>query len=93
MPDGGQILARTALTLGDSQGRRLEFIVHLFLRQFLGGQITDTLNRDRIILDCQFERPGAIFVLGVLHVAGDSPIGNIHGVDVINIDCSVPQRE
>ncbi len=79
---------RLPLTLGDSQGGRVKLIVHLLLRKFLAREITHALNRDRIILECQFERPGAVFVLGVLHVAGDGPVGNIHGVDVINIASS-----
>ena len=85
MSDGRRILARTALALRDPQGGRLKFIVHLLFREFLGREIAGAFNRDRIILDRQFERPGAVFVLGVLHVAGDSPVGNIHGVDVVNI--------
>jgi hypothetical protein len=63
----------------------LEFVVDLFFREFLGREITHTLNWDRIILEHQFERPGAVFVVGVLHVGGYGPIGDIHGVDNINI--------
>jgi hypothetical protein len=85
MSDARQILAPTALTLRDSQGRRLELIVHLFFREFLGGKISHALNRDRIILECQFERPGSVFVFGVFHVAGDGTVGDVHGVDIIKI--------
>jgi hypothetical protein len=85
MSDGRQILARTALTLCDPQEGRLKFISSPLFREFLGREITHALNRDRIILECQFERPSAVFVLGVLHAAGDSPVANCHGVDIIKI--------
>ena len=82
--------APTTLTFGDSQGGRLEFIVHLILREFLGGEISDTLNRDRIILERQPERPRAVFVVGVLHVGGDCPIANVHGFDVAPRRVAIP---
>ena len=68
-----------------SQRRRLEFVVHLFFSEFLGRETTDTLNRYGIILERQFERPRTVFVVGVLHVAGDGAVGNTHRVDVIRI--------
>jgi hypothetical protein len=62
----------------------VEFVVHLFFRKFLGREITDALNRYGIILERQFERPGAVFVVGVLHVGGYGTVANGHGVDIIN---------
>jgi len=85
MSDVRQILARTALTLSDSQGSRVKFIGHLFLREFLRLEVRRTFNRHRIILERQFERPSAVFVVGVLHVGGDGAVGDIHGVDSIKV--------
>ncbi len=67
----------------------MKFIVHLFFREFLGREIAGAFNRDRIIFDRQFERPSAIFVVDILHLTADGPVGNIHGVDVINLGYSV----
>jgi hypothetical protein len=63
----------------------VKLIVHLFLREFLGRVMAGAYNRHRIIFKSQFERPGAVFVFGVLHVARDGPVGNMHDVDVINV--------
>src|ERR1700677_2524976 len=64
-----------------SQGRGLQFVVHLFFREFLGREISHALNRNRVILQRQFERPGAVFVFGVLYLA----VADTHGVDIIKI--------
>jgi hypothetical protein len=76
---------QTASTLRNSQGRRLKFVVHLLLREFLRRKITHAFNRDGIILERQFERPGAVFVIGELHVGGHGPVANGHGVDITKI--------
>ena len=92
MSDVRQILARTALAFCDPQGGRLKFVVHLVFREFLGREIRRNLNRGRIILESQVERPSAVFVFGVLHVAGYRPVGNIHGADIIKIGSFVRQK-
>jgi len=78
------LLGQTASTLRDSQGGRLKFVAYLLFREFPGREITDALNRGRIIFKRQFERPSAVFVLGVLYVGGYGPVADMHGVDVSN---------
>ena len=92
MSDEKRNLDQTAQALRDPQGGRLKFIVHLFLRELLGREIAGAFNRDRIIFERQFEGPGAVVVFGVLYLTGDSPVGNIHGVDVINIGLQRPSK-
>jgi len=81
---------RTALTLRDSQGRCVKFVVHLLFREFLGREIAGAFNRDRIFVERQFERPGAVFVVGVLDVGGDCAVADVHGVDIIKISRTTP---
>jgi len=63
----------------------VKFIARLLFRKFLGRETADAFNRYGIVLERQFERPSAVFVVGVIHVGGDGAVGNLHRVDVIRI--------
>jgi hypothetical protein len=81
----GRICSQTALTFRVSQRRRLKLVVQLFFGEFFGREISDAFSRHGIILECQFERPGAVFVVGLLHVGGDGAVRDVHSGDNIKI--------
>lgn len=72
-------------TLGDSQGGRLKFVVHLLLREFFGREFIHPFNRDGIVFQSQFKRPGGVFVFRVFHFAGYGTVADIHVADITRI--------